>query len=47
MSLNRRSIVPLWLLGLFTFSGTLGMHVFVPALPRRPGTFTRRLRLSN
>jgi MFS transporter, DHA1 family, multidrug resistance protein len=33
MSLGRRSIVPLWLLGLFTFSGTLGMHIFVPALP--------------
>ncbi|HEY4068217.1 MAG TPA: multidrug effflux MFS transporter [Burkholderiaceae bacterium] len=25
--------VPLWLLALFTFSGTLAMHVFVPALP--------------
>ena len=25
--------VPLWLLGLFTFCGTLGMHIFVPALP--------------
>jgi MFS transporter, DHA1 family, multidrug resistance protein len=25
--------VPLWLLALFTFSGTLGMHIFVPALP--------------
>jgi MFS transporter, DHA1 family, multidrug resistance protein len=24
---------PLWLLALFTFSGTLGIHVFVPALP--------------
>lgn len=33
MSLDRRSVVPLWLLGLFTFSGTLGMHIFVPALP--------------
>jgi DHA1 family bicyclomycin/chloramphenicol resistance-like MFS transporter len=33
MSYDRRSIVPLWLLGLLTFSGTLGMHVFVPALP--------------
>ncbi len=32
MSLGR-AIVPLWLLGLFTFSGTLGMHIFVPALP--------------
>jgi DHA1 family bicyclomycin/chloramphenicol resistance-like MFS transporter len=29
----RRPVPPLWLLGLFTFSGTLGMHVFVPALP--------------
>jgi MFS transporter, DHA1 family, multidrug resistance protein len=28
-----RRAVPLWLLGLFTFSGTVGMHVFVPALP--------------
>lgn len=25
--------VPLWLLALITFSGTLAMHVFVPALP--------------
>jgi MFS transporter, DHA1 family, multidrug resistance protein len=33
MKLIRRPIVPLWLLGLFTFSGTLGMHIFVPALP--------------
>jgi len=32
MNLDRRA-VPLWLLGLFTFSGTLGMHIFVPALP--------------
>jgi len=24
---------PLWLLALATFSGTLGMHIFVPALP--------------
>lgn len=24
---------PLWLLGLITFSGTLAMHIFVPALP--------------
>lgn len=29
---TRRS-VPLWLLALFTFSGTLAMHIFVPALP--------------
>ncbi|MDB5848933.1 MAG: Bcr/CflA family drug resistance efflux transporter [Rhodoferax sp.] len=25
--------VPLWLLALFTFSGTVAMHIFVPALP--------------
>jgi len=25
--------VPLWLIALFTFSGTLAMHIFVPALP--------------
>ncbi len=25
--------VPLWLLALFTFSGTMAMHIFVPALP--------------
>ena len=24
---------PLWLLALITFSGTLAMHIFVPALP--------------
>jgi len=29
-----RPRVPLWLLALFTFSGTLAMHIFVPALPR-------------
>jgi MFS transporter, DHA1 family, multidrug resistance protein len=33
MNLNRRHSVPLWLLGLFTFSGPVGMHIFVPALP--------------
>ncbi|MDQ0305011.1 MFS transporter [Ancylobacter polymorphus] len=27
-------VPPLWLLALFTFSGTLAMHIFVPALPR-------------
>lgn len=27
-------VVPLWLLTLITFSGTLAMHVFVPALPQ-------------
>jgi MFS transporter, DHA1 family, multidrug resistance protein len=31
--IRRRAAPPLWLLGLFTFSGTLGMHIFVPALP--------------
>ena len=25
--------VALWLLGLLTFSGPVGMHIFVPALP--------------
>jgi DHA1 family bicyclomycin/chloramphenicol resistance-like MFS transporter len=30
---DRLPTVPLWLLALVTFSGTLGMHVFVPALP--------------
>ena len=33
MKLVRRRAVPLWLLGLFTFSGPVGMHIFVPALP--------------
>jgi MFS transporter, DHA1 family, multidrug resistance protein len=33
MNLARRRAVPLWLLGLFTFSGPVGMHIFVPALP--------------
>jgi MFS transporter, DHA1 family, multidrug resistance protein len=34
MKLSRRHAVPpLWLLGLFTFSGPVGMHIFVPALP--------------
>ena len=28
-----RPKVPLWLLALFTLSGTLAMHIFVPALP--------------
>jgi DHA1 family bicyclomycin/chloramphenicol resistance-like MFS transporter len=28
-----RVIVPLWLLASLTFSGTLAMHIFVPALP--------------
>lgn len=30
---QRSPRVPLWLLALFTFSGTLGMHIFVPAMP--------------
>jgi len=29
----RRRHAPLWLLALATFSGTMGMHIFVPALP--------------
>jgi DHA1 family bicyclomycin/chloramphenicol resistance-like MFS transporter len=33
MNLSHRPGVPLWLLGLFTFSGPVGMHIFVPALP--------------
>jgi DHA1 family bicyclomycin/chloramphenicol resistance-like MFS transporter len=34
MKLIRQGAVPpLWLLGLFTFSGPVGMHIFVPALP--------------
>src|SRR5271168_4248715 len=33
MTLSRRRALPLWLLGLFTFSGPVGMHIFVPALP--------------
>lgn len=32
-STRRLPPVPLWLLALFTFSGTLAMHIFVPALP--------------
>jgi MFS transporter, DHA1 family, multidrug resistance protein len=30
---RERTRAPLWLLALFAFSGTLGMHIFVPALP--------------
>lgn len=30
---GRRPSAPLWLLALITFSGTLAMHIFVPALP--------------
>ncbi len=33
MTVKRLAVVPLWLLGLFTFSGPVGMHIFVPALP--------------
>ena len=29
----RAAHAPLWLLALVTFSGTLAMHIFVPALP--------------
>lgn len=29
-----RPHAPLWLLAMVTFSGTLAMHVFVPALPK-------------
>ncbi|PWR25619.1 multidrug effflux MFS transporter [Zavarzinia aquatilis] len=35
-TLPRRG-TPLWLLALLTFSGTLAMHIFVPALPRAGG----------
>jgi MFS transporter, DHA1 family, multidrug resistance protein len=43
--------VPLWLLALFTFSGTLAMHIFVPALPYaaeslRVGSGTMQLTVS-
>ncbi len=31
--LTARKTVPVWLLALVTFSGTLAMHIFVPALP--------------
>jgi MFS family permease len=31
--IRRRPVPPLWLLGLLTFSGPVGMHIFVPALP--------------
>jgi MFS family permease len=33
MTLDRGPAVPLWLLGVLTFSGPVGMHIFVPALP--------------
>lgn len=28
-----RAVVPMWLLVLVTLSGTMAMHIFVPALP--------------
>lgn len=31
--LGAKRHIPVWLLGLITFSGTLAMHIFVPALP--------------
>jgi len=31
--IRRPGVPPLWLLGLFILCGTLGMHIFVPALP--------------
>lgn len=34
MSADLPRHTPLWLLALLTFSGTLAMHIFVPALPR-------------
>ena len=33
MNPARKRSAPLWLLGLLTFSGPVGMHIFVPALP--------------
>ena len=30
---HKAAVPPLWLLALLTFSGTLAMHIFVPALP--------------
>jgi DHA1 family bicyclomycin/chloramphenicol resistance-like MFS transporter len=33
VAVPQRPRAPLWLLALFAFSATLGMHVFVPALP--------------
>lgn len=32
-TLPPQASIPLWLLAMLTFSGTLGMHIFVPALP--------------
>jgi len=32
-AVKRTPKVPLWLLALFTFAGTLAIHIFVPALP--------------
>jgi MFS transporter, DHA1 family, multidrug resistance protein len=34
-----RRVPPLWLLALLTFSGTLAMHIFAPALPRAARDF--------
>jgi DHA1 family bicyclomycin/chloramphenicol resistance-like MFS transporter len=31
--MDTSKLAPIWLLGLITFSGTLAMHIFVPALP--------------
>ena len=33
ITLRRRPRPPLWLLAMLTFTGTLAMHIFVPALP--------------
>jgi DHA1 family bicyclomycin/chloramphenicol resistance-like MFS transporter len=33
ITLPRRPRAPLWLLAMLTFTGTLAMHIFVPALP--------------
>jgi DHA1 family bicyclomycin/chloramphenicol resistance-like MFS transporter len=44
-----RPVVPLWLLVLITLSGTLGMHMFVPALPQAAidlGTGTQAMQMT-
>jgi DHA1 family bicyclomycin/chloramphenicol resistance-like MFS transporter len=33
VTLPPQARIPLWLVALLTFSGTLAMHIFVPALP--------------
>src|SRR5580704_6362568 len=33
ITLRPRPSAPLWLLAMLTFTGTLAMHIFVPALP--------------